>query len=49
MEIAEKVYSSRESADEKQIKIGKVLNRDLAKFLLANRLMIKETPAPMDC
>lgn len=36
MEVAEKVYSSRESANEKQIKIGKVLNRDLAKFLLAN-------------
>lgn len=38
MEVAEKVYSSRESADEKQIKVGKVLNRGLAKFLLANNI-----------
>lgn len=39
VEIAEKVFSNRESAEEKQIQTGNTdLNRDLARVLLANAL-----------
>lgn len=39
VEIAEKVFSNRESAEEKQIKTGKTLNKDLARILLANKAL----------
>ena len=36
VEVVKKVYHSRETKDEKKIKTGKILNRDLAKVLLVN-------------
>lgn len=39
VEVAEKMYHNRETKDEKKIKTGKILNRDLAKILLANNIL----------
>jgi hypothetical protein len=36
VEVVKKVYHSRETKDEKKIKTEKLINRDLAKVLLAN-------------
>jgi hypothetical protein len=36
VEVSEKVFHIRETKDEKKIKRGKILNKDLAKILLAN-------------
>lgn len=38
-EVAEKVYHNKESKDEKKIKAGKILNKDLAKVLMANNTL----------
>lgn len=38
VEVAEKMYHNRETKDEKKIKTGMILNRDLAKILLANNI-----------
>lgn len=38
MEVTEQVYHSKETKDEKKIKTGKILNRDLAKVLMANNV-----------
>ena len=51
MKVSEKVYHNRETKDEKKIKTGKILNRDLAKVLLANGNsdQSEEAPAPEHC
>jgi hypothetical protein len=51
VKVSEKVYHNRETKDEKKIKTGKILNRDLSKVLLANGNsdQSEEAPAPEHC
>ena len=51
VKVSEKVYHNRETKDEKKIKTGKILNRDLSKVLLANGNsdQSEEAPAPEYC
>ena len=48
VKVSEKVYHNRETKDERKIKTGKILNRDLAKVLLAsgNSDQSEAAPAP---
>lgn len=49
VEIAEKVFSNRESAEEKQIKTGKTLNQDLARAKHTSDLGERKRQASTDC